>query len=192
MHEPFIFDIIDNLPIYNKVALDIGSHQGTISKRLSKKFQTVYAFEPHPKNIERMHSRGVVDDNIIIIQKAISNNNYGVKLFLNNNPYMHTISQNTAKTYMNFDFIEVPSITIDDFCQDKSVGFIKCDIEGAEEFVFDTAINTLRNNEMNVIVEFHKGVAKKKIISLFQEYDYRIKKTSTISDHILFSNINNQ
>jgi FkbM family methyltransferase len=191
MHEPFIFDIIENLEPSNKIALDIGAHQGTISKRLSKKFKTVYAFEPHPQNIKKMHFRGI-DENVIIIPQAISNNNIPVKLFLNNNPYMHTLSNDMAKTYQDFDFIEVEATTIDEFCKDKDIGFIKCDIEGAEEFVFDTAINTLKNNKMNVIVEFHKGVSKNKIISLFQEYDYRIKKTSTISDHILFSNINNQ
>lgn len=188
MHEPFIFDIIDRLPISNKVALDIGAHQGTISKRLSKKFSTVYAFEPSPQNIEKMKFRGI-EENMIIVPKAISDKTETIKLFLNDNPYMHTIATSTAKMYVNFDFIEIEAVTIDDFCTNMNVGFIKCDIEGAEEFVFKSAINTLRNNKMDVIVEFHNGVDKLNVISLFDNCGYIIKETSKISYHTLFSNI---
>ena len=188
MHEPFIFEIIEHLPVSNGVAIDIGSHQGTIAIILSKKFEKVYAFEPSKYNIEKMHLRGNVSDNIFIIEKAISNHIGKVKLFLNKNEYMHTISLDMAKTYSEFDFIEVDTITIDEFCKNKKIEFIKCDIEGAEDFVFESATETLKNNKIDVVVEFHKNSNKQKIIKMFNDYGYRIIKNSTISNHILFSN----
>jgi hypothetical protein len=68
------------------------------------------------------------------------------------------------------------------------VGFIKCDIEGGEAFIFEGALKTIESNIMDVMIEVHDGA----IAKLFNERGYKTYLESAQSVdgmmHVLFSN----
>ena len=52
--------------------------------------------------------------------------------------------------------LEVESITLDTFCKDKKISFIKCDIEGGEYKIFFHGEDMLTNNDLTIILETHQ------------------------------------
>ena len=111
----------------------------------------VIAFEPDPslfqllkKNLE---SFGYND--VILIQKAVWYENGFVK-FKQEGGFSGQIS----KSYMSFDIIEVEAIALDQILSNEKIGFLKIDIEGAENEIFNNCAPDLRNVN-NIFIEYH-------------------------------------
>jgi len=116
--------------------VDLGANIGyytLILAQLVGKSGHVYAFEPDPLNFEIL-SKNVKEnkhDNVTLVQKAISDKNGKVKLY---------VSKRNLASHRIFDAedkrksIEVDVTTLDEYFQkfEKPVNFIKMDVEGAE------------------------------------------------------------
>lgn len=181
MSEQFVAQYIQQLQYSDRVALDIGANIGIYSLPMSDKFKKIYAFEPHPDN------QGSLEDNIKrynktnieIVPKCVSNETGTI--ILNTNPYNiggHTLNKRVA-THEEWGFagsqaIEVPAITLDEFCKDLDVAFMKIDIEGAEDFVFTGANEVLSRNNLNIMIEVHNEVDRPKLFSLFKNHGFKI------------------
>ena len=132
----------------------------------------VFAFEPEKKNYSICKNILKINKNrnILLINKAISNNNNGIKLFLSeNNPSDHR----TYETGENRKFVEIESVTLDSFLKpyNHKVDFIKMDIQGFEG-------NAIKG--MEDILSKNPGL---KIITEF--WAYGLEKAGTVPQHFL-------
>uniref|UniRef100_A0A6C0KHF8 Methyltransferase FkbM domain-containing protein n=1 Tax=viral metagenome TaxID=1070528 RepID=A0A6C0KHF8_9ZZZZ len=55
---------------------------------------------------------------------------------------------------------EVNMITIDDNMEHKNIGFIHCDAQGSENFIFSKAINTIKENRPVILYENNEKYGK--------------------------------
>jgi FkbM family methyltransferase len=174
------------------IVVDLGANIGyytLLAARLVGKKGRVYAFEPEPINysllIKNIELNGY--DNIVPVQKAISNITGTIRLFLRDkHPDGHTIYQPNEKTGL----IEVESVTLDEFFEDKkcSINVIKMDIEGAEMAAFLGMERLLKESEnLKMFVEFYPHAIKRSGVSpedficmLLKDYGFSIL---AIGDH---------
>jgi FkbM family methyltransferase len=140
------------------IVLDIGANIGYYSLLLAKlvgKNGKVYAFEPDPDNFyllkKNIEANGY--ENIIPVQKAVSDKNEKLKLYLQKENFAgHSLRHNDS-----LNSIEVDSIRLDDFFKNKSkdINFIKMDIEGAEGRALKGMRKLLgKNKKIKIVSEF--------------------------------------
>lgn len=154
------------------VVVDLGGNIGyftLLAARLVGKEGKVYSFEPEPKNysylIKNIELNGY--DNIIAVQKAVSDKSGRVKLFFC--PYdigHHTIQQyGGIREYRpsklvddkKIKFVEVESVSLDEFFEEITtpINLIKMDVEGAEMLALSGMERIIRENEnLSMFVEF--------------------------------------
>lgn len=181
--EEFVKVIINQFPDCNEgIALDIGANIGNYSKSMASKFGKVYAFEPHPENVAMLQARINYNkksmDNVEIVPKAVSDRNGTTKLYDNDFSEQYSISvlypESGNWNYTKDKFIEVPTITLDDFCSTFTrLDFMKVDIEGAENFMFKGAIKTLTRFSTRIILECHKIVDYDALSEFFKKLGYK-------------------
>lgn len=142
------------------IIVDLGANIGyytLLAARLVGKKGKVYAFEPEPMNysllLKNIELNGY--DNIVAVQKAVSDVNKRVKFFLDSKDTgAHSIYQPGNKG----QFLEVESVTLDDFFEGKGhpIDVIKMDVEGAEMAAFTGMDRIIRENEnLKMFVEFY-------------------------------------
>lgn len=174
MNEAFVRETIHKMPLSSGVAFDIGANIGVYSVLLAEKFRRVYAFEPHPDNLKAMrHTIGILS-NVTVIPKAINEVSGMINLYTNENPGGHSIASSMpAKGEWGHSpntFITVQAVTIDAFVAAHNITdlhLIKMDIEGAEDFVFNGAINTLHTQSPDILLEVHQTVKCNALFDFF-------------------------
>ena len=194
MDESFVLKCIRGLQENSEgIAFDIGANHGMYTTLLARKFGKVYAFEPHPFNIVLLKRNCALSSNVEIVDKALSNENDKVKFYINHyNPGGHTINHKVAGTGLwGHDletFVEVEAITIDTFVKknniiDQIVAF-KCDVEGAEDFLFLGAEKTLKDNNIVIILEIHQMVDLIRLYNFFRRLGYNaLNENSQVTNH---------
>lgn len=149
------------------IVVDLGANLGyftLLAARLVGGKGKVYAFEPEPvnyglllKNIEINGYR-----NIVPVQKAVSDTTGTLRLFVDKEDTgAHTIHQSGDNT----EFIEIQSITLDEFFRDKKhpIDVIKMDIEGAEMAALLGMERLVKENEdLKMFVEFYPPGIKRR------------------------------
>ncbi len=203
MSEKFVSEFIAALPVSGGTALDIGANHGRYTTTLARKFGRVWAFEPHPDNIEKLSSSVKDELNVKIVQKAISDQSRMAFLYQSTgNPGGHSISKAVADVetwgHNPTNFIDVEHITLDDFVEENNITnleFMKVDIEGAEGYVFEGAKNTLKNNKLDIMLETHQTYDCNKLHNFFFDLGYKwytegLNQTKQIKHnaHYLLSN----
>jgi FkbM family methyltransferase len=175
-NEEFVNLQIDSISPREGIALDIGANHGMHTRKIAEKFTKVYAFEPHPQNIEVLKQQTAKHPNIEIVPAAITPTSGPVKLYNCPNPGGHTISEGVMGHriwgHTPDSYHEVQGMTLDEFCKDKQISFMKVDIEGAENTAFLGAIETLKNNKMDIVIEVHRFVDCDSLFKFFTELDY--------------------
>lgn len=145
------------------VCLDIGANIGyftLIAARLVGEEGKVFAFEPEPHNFDLLVRNITLNgyDNVIPVQKAISNKNGRTKLFLNTfEGGGHTLARARHNDKFFEGIIEVEVQTLDSFFSDYNgkIDFIKVDVEGAELAVLEGMGNIIKKNkDLIIITEF--------------------------------------
>lgn len=179
MNEDFVKRVINKLPLSEHIALDIGAWHGEYSLLLAKKHRHVYAFEPFPENVDALYENVKDILNISIVTKAVNSQTGPIKLYpCPSNTGGNTISELIAERddwgHSLDNFIEVDGISIDDFVNKNKVSTIKMDIEGAENFAWLGAVNTLKHNKLYIILEIHQGVDCKALFEFFKKRNFTV------------------
>lgn len=176
--EFFVSTIINGLQPSKKVAIDVGANHGIYTELLAKKFDQVLAVEAHPDNVQILKERFKDTPNVKVIPMAINKTNDPVTLNVNVlNPGGHSINNKVA-THPEWGFtetvkLEIPGITLDELTKDLDVEFIKMDIEGAEDFVFEGATELLKK-KLNIMIEVHKEVDLEKLYKTFTDNKFQV------------------
>jgi FkbM family methyltransferase len=163
IHEPVATKLFIEYIQENSQVLDIGSHLGyftCIAGKLAAN-GTVNAFEVDPKclllikkNVEKNNLK-----NITVNHLAVSDKNETIRIPVEEKPNPGlVINSGTQKSY-----IEVKSISIDDFIEQKNIqpDFIKIDVEGAEWNVLKGMKNLLKQDNLVLLIEIHAQKLKK-------------------------------
>lgn len=181
MSEQFVLQYIQQLQPSDRIALDIGANHGIYTIPMASKFKKIYAFEPHPQNISILEGnlKKYNIQNVEIVPKAVSNRSGTMNMTTNpHNSGGHTLSEKVASHqewgFVNTTTLEVPTITLDEFCKDLDVEFMKIDIEGAEDFMFEGATEFLKRNSINIMLEVHNEVDRLKLFNMFKSFEFDV------------------
>jgi FkbM family methyltransferase len=186
---------------------DIGSNIGFHSLHLSLQFPNsqIYAFEPIPKTFNYLSKN--IDLNVL---KNIHAFNFG---FSNKsevlNFYFYPEGSGNASSAnltdgKNVEIVKCKVDTLDNFSKQLQLvpHFIKCDVEGAELFVFEGGVELLRQHKPIVFSEILRKWSAKfnynpnEIFKLFRSCNYRtftctngkLKEFSSMTDETVENN----
>ncbi|MGY5151490.1 MAG: FkbM family methyltransferase [Candidatus Nitrosopumilus sp. bin_6a] len=166
IYEEFETDLVKKEVHKGDVVVDIGANIGYYTIMFAKLVGNsgkVFAFEPDPTNYELLKKNIEINGftNVILEQKALSDNPEKMMLSLNN--------ENTAGHHLDFknensiNSIEVDVLSLDDYFSDKNIeiNFIKMDVEGAESNVIKGMSNTLKTSKnLKMMVEYNPFAIK--------------------------------
>ena len=163
------------------VILDIGANVGMYFDHMSIKATKVYAFEPHPSNVNILISKAKNFNNVEVVACAINDYDGEVNLYqCSRNAGQHTLSKDIAVDprwgHSIQDFIPTRSLTLDSWVKENNVTGItgiKIDVEGAEEFVFRGGLNTLMNNDVIISLETHYPINEDVIDGLVKRCGFK-------------------
>lgn len=164
--------------------LDIGANVGWYALNILKSFKNiqVHSFEPLPQNYEYLLKN-------FKINNVSSSQAYNMGLYKENTilEFYFDTENSMASSLTNLRGLECTkkinctAKRLDDFLEEKKitrVDFIKCDVEGAELFVYQGATRTLKEQKPIVFSEMLRKWSAKfnyhpnDIISLFNEIEY--------------------
>lgn len=194
VHEQSTTDLFKKVVKEGNCVVDLGANIGyftLLAAKLVGQKGKVYAFEPEPRNYSYLLKNIELNnyDNVVAIQKAVSDKTATTKLFIC--PYdtgHHTIHQYEGiQAYKpdfvdkKKDFVEVDITTLDDFFKDQPIDVLKMDIEGAEPLALAGMDRVIRANQrLKMFVEFFPLLIKKMggspegFISKVLEYHFSI------------------
>ena len=167
----------------NSIVFDVGANIGWFSLLIAKNIENVkvFSFEPIPNTYKILTMNVIENDvsNILLFNFGFSDEIKMLEFY-----YYPEISGNASMKNLSnrsdVQKIECAVTTLDRFAQDNNVypDFIKCDVEGAELFVFEGGIETLKKSTPIVYTEMLRKWAAKfnyhpnQIISLFNNLNY--------------------
>ena len=168
IYEPNQTEIVKKYVHEGDIVIDIGAHVGyytLLMAQLVGENGKVYSFEPDPVNFQLLKKSVEINgfENVVLIQKAVSNITDKVKLFLgDDDSAINRIYD--AKLGDTKESIDVESITIDEYFKenDELINFIKIDSEGSEVKIVNGMKQFLsRNKELVMMTEFFPFLIKK-------------------------------
>ncbi|MDP4011166.1 MAG: FkbM family methyltransferase [Candidatus Roizmanbacteria bacterium] len=186
-YEKFETELVKKEVQRGDVVLDIGANIGyytLIFAKLVGEKGKVYAFEPDPTNFKLLKKNVLINGykNVIFVQKAVSQKNGIVKLYLcDDNKGDHRIYDSGDDR----DFLEIESIKLDDyFCgKNRKINFIKMDIQGAEGLALQGMTDILkRNDELKIISEFwpiglkRAGTTPSSFLKLLLDHGFKLNE----------------
>lgn len=170
VYESFETSIIQGKIQEGDIVLDIGANIGyytLIAAKAVGSFGKVYAFEPDPYNFAILQKNVDMNgyDNVVLEQKAVSDKNERVILYLDKNSIVNhslqrlSVSQHGVK-------IDVDAVRLDDDLEKdfKEVNFIKMDIQAGEWNALQGMKSLLKNDGLILAMEFWpKGLTNIKV-----------------------------
>ena len=159
LYEKYETNLFKSVVGEGMTVVDLGANIGyytLLAAKLVGRKGRVFAFEPAPDNfsllLKNIEANGY--DNIIPVQKAVSNKTGTTKLFL------HRMNQGDHRIYDSHDGREAITVnvtTLDTFFENGQypIDIIKMDIQGAEMAALQgMAEIVLKNDSLNIITEF--------------------------------------
>lgn len=170
--------------ISNKDIIDAGAYIGDSSLAFTKLTSAnVHAFEPFEESYNTMLENIKLNDvdNIVPVKSSLSDINGEEKIYLSgNNVQGITSDENFRKYDKSFT---IKTMTIDNYVQenDLNVGFIKVDVEGAEQRLLKGAMETIKSQKPLLILSIYHNPAdffeiKPLIEKLDLGYNFKISK----------------
>ena len=152
--EPYTFDIMERFLTKDTCCLDVGAWMGPFAMYASHLSRFCYAIEPDPVAykglVANIEANGLT--NVQTFNEAIMNYD-GVVVLGNENDYGNTITR-ISQTAHQF---QTPCRTFQTFVRDnniKDLGFIKVDVEGAEEVIFEN-LDFFQDNRPVLYISLH-------------------------------------
>jgi len=138
---------LKNVRNASSVMIDVGANQGITTLFYAKSFpdSIVMAVEPHPFNARQIlkNTRRNIAGNIVLAHCAASDHQGELRL-----------SDHSNASAVETEGIRVPVNTLDSLCA-EAVGFLKIDVEGAEDAVLRGAKNVIAKHKPVMDIEVH-------------------------------------
>ena len=196
---PLFKEAVEEADIFVDLGANIGYFTLLAARHMGERGK-IYAFEPEPTNYSLLLKNIEVNgyNNIIPVQKAVSNTNGTVRFFLDRvDTGGHTIYQPEGRK----EFIEIESVTLDEFFKDKGfhIDVIKMDVEGAEAAALQGMEEIIReNSNLKLFIEFYPQAIRRSGNSprefariLLEDYHFSVLAMSDYSRDKYYSKIGN-
>ncbi len=164
---------------------DIGANIGWYSVHMAAflKKGTVHCFEPIPETFEKLNFNVRINNirNIKLNPIALSEKKQILKFYYSPQQTGAASSQNITDNELAIE-LTIDSLSLNDYIKDSKISkldFIKCDVEGAELFVFQGAMESLEKFKPIVFTEMLRKWAAKfgyhpnDILKIFHDLGYR-------------------
>jgi FkbM family methyltransferase len=153
--------------------IDVGANLGFYCFILNRNFKKIIAIEPHPGNVEEiiksMKAFGI--KNIECVQKAVSNLNGPLPLFISKGDSGHALGAWTK----NGERIVVETVTMQTLLKNiRKVDLVKVDVEGAEWQVLDGSLQVIEKIK-SWVIELHNLKRKTELENLLYSLNYSVK-----------------
>jgi FkbM family methyltransferase len=144
------------------VLLDVGANGGLYSVLASKQVGPsghIYAFEPGIRELVLFRRNVKINscENVTVVSKAVSNQSGTTQFAISQDGAMNSLKQTDHPMQKFKEWQTVEMTMLDTFVEDAGidkVDFIKIDVEGAENLVFEGATKLLSsNNKMTILFE---------------------------------------
>jgi FkbM family methyltransferase len=154
--------VIKSVVKRNSVCIDVGCHKGEILDLFLKYSpnQMHYAFEPIPELYNKLEAK--YDDTCVVYNVAVSNQ-IGTTTFNHviSNPAYSGLRKRDYSREEKIEQITVQTDTLDNIIPwQEKIDFIKIDVEGAEQWVLEGAVHTLKRNDVVVVFEHGLGASE--------------------------------
>ena len=191
-HEPSTFEVFNIFVREGMVVADIGANVGYFTRFLSKKVGStgaVHSFEPIPHTFEVLKDTIALNKmtNVFPVNKAVSDNDGTVTMFLSHTHYMASIDKNWAKDKNGS--VQVPATTLDTYFEQlgRYPDFIKMDIEGGGVFALEGMKNCIQKNEPVLLLESHTSAEDLAIGTAISMGNYKVFR---VGDDTPVNNLN--
>jgi FkbM family methyltransferase len=174
----------------DKDCIDIGANVGFYSVLFAKTVRNgkVFSVEPTSNALEFLYKNldgNGVKDKVFVFEGVVSDKSgfAEIKTIKGREEYSSISSLNHPSVAgMKFDRIEVLSITLNEFIRKNSIkpGFIKIDVEGAENKVIAGSLEILRDCRPVILCELSdyllrkNGSTAKRVISMIKKLGYDV------------------
>ncbi len=146
-----------------KVSVDVGANKGVYTYFLARLTREVHAFEPNPK-IFRILSRAL-PSNVMVHRVALSSKSGAAELLVPEHKGGFS-NQGASLSREKVDgahrVVHVESARLDQYDL-RDVGFIKIDVEGHETHVIEGAMETIKRERPNLLIEMEEAHTKRPI-----------------------------
>ena len=146
--EKYFIPEIVSLLTDNETFVNVGAYDGEFTnkfmKNVNNKFNTIYAFEPDSKNVNRFLNNVDMNFNIHLIPKVLGNTT-GKKKFYSNLNCLSQLSEFGKK--------EIEVHRLDDFKLSPTI--VKIHVEGLESDIFDGGLETIKKNRSIVMMTIY-------------------------------------
>lgn len=144
---------------FNTVAIDVGANVGFWSRDLCKKFNHVHAFEPVKENIE-CYKSNISESNYTLYNVALGKEELKDQPVYVNDDACGSPSLDPTQATNSSDI--VTNVIALDSLSLTNVGYMKVDVQGTEKKVVLGAIETLKNNDVCLVLELPRRNTKEK------------------------------
>lgn len=170
------------------VFLDIGANIGLYSLPLAREFPnvTIYAFEPHPRNIGCLENSINVNElkNIRLQPFGLSKESDRKSLFLDETDSggHSLIESNMWNNKSKSKSIEIELRSLDQWANElpiQQLDVVKIDVQGVEPDVFDGGMNTLKKFKPDILIEIqfegllNRGEVLQQLLEINPNYQFR-------------------
>lgn len=176
----FIYKLVNN----GDVIFDVGAHVGWYSLSFARKFpkSKIYSFEPIKENYNYLIANMIVNGlgNVRPFDLALGNKNGSVKLYFSSENSVMASAKKLVKLEKE-SILTCPMKKLDDVMKNESIkrmDFLKCDVEGAELFVFEGGAKSIGKFTPIIYIEMIERWTKKfkyspnDIISFLRKFGY--------------------
>jgi len=166
--------------------IDIGANVGYYSFLLHDNFNSIFAIEPHPKNVQLIQKvkEKYGYHKVNILSKAVSNKDGETRLYLGSHrgghsllnifPYSPQEHRHIIRR-LKTTSLTVCVITLNTLLQTvESVDLVKVDVEGAEWKVLEGA-NEVMHKIKSWLIELHDLTRKTELQNLMKSFGYKLK-----------------
>lgn len=167
-----------------EIFVDVGGYDGYTTEefiRLCPNYNAVHIFEPEYKNLQEIKKRLKGCQNIHL---------YGIGLSNKKDTLQFDSSGSASKISDNGD-VEIKVDKLDDILKENFT-FIKMDIEGAEEYAIEGAVQSIKRNHPKLAISVYHKVndlwkIPEKILSIRDDYKIYLRHyTESIYETVMF------
>lgn len=181
----FLFKKLNRSP---KIIFDGGANIGFVTYQFHKRFKnaSIYSFEPNPSVFSKLKKSTESNKNVYVINKGIGNEDLILNFYKNNNTgtssFLEPNDFHKAHLARKYEKIEIPTISINQFCQQNSIDkidILKLDIEGFElnalkgckEMLLENKIDFIYT-EVNLIPTYEGQCLIEEVIAFLRKLNY--------------------
>lgn len=183
------FRIFNEVEDKDGIALDLGAWTGVTAIWLSKHFKKVIAVEPDKESVIELKDNLIFSDcsNVDVIEQPIYSSNETVYFGGHNGNLNISMSKIKGSQQVFENDYPVLTFTLDyliNYYSDEKIVFIKCDIEGGEEYIMEDLLMFANKNNIPLHLSFHANFFENQDLTrfnyLFDLFKGRIDCNGTI------------